>query len=77
MKIEFFFQIALPAVLLAVATRGLPMPNPNKEMPTFKHFFLDAEPQPGKEVFKSVYYIVYNVYVRNMRRHISSANYSA
>ena len=30
------------------------MPNPNKEMPTFKHFFLDAEPQPGKQVFKSV-----------------------
>ena len=30
------------------------MPNPNKDMPTFKHFFLDAEPLPGKEVFKSV-----------------------
>ena len=28
------------------------MPNPSKEMPTFKHFFLDAEPLPGKEVFK-------------------------
>jgi len=45
------FKIALPAVLLAVATRGLPMPNPNKDMPTFKHFFLDAEPLPGTHFY--------------------------
>ena len=61
MKIKFFFQIALPAVLLAVATRGLPMPNLNTDMPTFKHFFLDAEPQPGKEVYRA-----FIVHLRNI-----------
>lgn len=45
------FKIALPAVLLAVATRGLPVANLNKDMPTFKHFFLDAEPQPGTHFY--------------------------
>jgi hypothetical protein len=48
-------------VLLAVATRGLPMPNLNTDMPTFKHFLLDAEPLPGKEVYRA-----FIVYLRNI-----------